>query len=1247
MNKRLFSLLSILAIIGLVLPSGGASLAQGPTGRFDRSLLRSERPVFDGEVSLPAGARGGPLAQRAGPVSVVIELQDEPTTQTFGRMSAAGGSASQAASAAKAQLDRINQAQAALLGPLAELGATVIYRTQRVYNGIAVMIDANRLRDVQKLPSVKAVHPLIPKEFDHASSVPLIGAPQLWNPGGLDATGDGISIGIIDTGIDYLHANYGGAGGITATLYISNNTTLVGDVPGFPGVKVVGGFDFVGDSYNANPFSPTFQPIPFPDQDPMDCNGHGTHVAGTAAGYGVMTDGATYTGPYSSTLDFTGTFRIGPGVAPEASLYALRVFGCGGSTAVTDMAIEWAVDPNGDGDFSDHLDVINMSLGSNYGSAFDTTAVASDNAVLAGVIVVAASGNAGDTYYVTSSPATSGRAVSAAASVDSTDILDGFRVNPPSPIASVYPSSNAANYDWMTMTLPLTGTLVYPPSQRSGCQAFTITNTNIISGNVALLDWTHTATGANECGSATRVNNAANAGAKGVILAYDLPILDILIAGSSRIPSTITILQIGDLLKANLPLSVTLSAEYINTQAYVDNTRVDTLASFSSRGPRRGDSALKPDIAAPGQTVFSAAHGTGDEGVSFNGTSMATPHVAGSLAVLRQLYPLWTVEELKALAMNTAVHDLRSSTPVTSTIFGPGRVGAGRINVANASKAQAVAFNAGAPGVVGVSFGAPEVVGTATAVRRIRVLNKSSQAVAYDVAYNGVVDVPGVSYSLSHSSVNLPAFGFTNIVVTMTADAALMKHTRDATVSSAGPRHWISEEAGYVTLIPPGSTFAAALSGADEVPPVSTLASGTAVFTYTPSTKALSYALTTTGLVSVTAAHIHRELPGVSGGVAYPLNTPTTGSSSGTVTLSAADEALLLSGSLYVNVHTVSNPGGEIRGQILSVSGQALRVPVYAAPRPASDMGAVQSALDFGTTTVISLTGTEVDTTGGATPVFPLDEVSLVAALELQESSPDETLTTGLANNADLKYVGVTSDFRATDTITNPAGTITDTTIYFGFATHGNWTTPNEVEFDIYIDVDRDGTDDFVLFNASLGLLTTGSFDDVFASFLFDLNTRDLFFEGFLNGVSASALNTVPFNTNVMVLPVFAADLGLTDANSTFDYHVVTFSADTPSSPVESFIGIFSGVGDTSNTLTYNASDPGLDFTGGLAGVVPGSFDLDGAVIPIGYDLAAYVAAGSQGVLLLHSHNTTGNHDEALGVNVPTLFLPIVFKNFP
>jgi len=77
------------------------------------------------------------------------------------------------------------------------------------------------------------------------------------------------------------------------------------------------------------------QPVPHPDPNPLDCNGHGSHVAGTAAGTGVLANGATYTGTYDATTVSSNSWTVGPGVAPKADIYSIRVFGCNGSTDVT------------------------------------------------------------------------------------------------------------------------------------------------------------------------------------------------------------------------------------------------------------------------------------------------------------------------------------------------------------------------------------------------------------------------------------------------------------------------------------------------------------------------------------------------------------------------------------------------------------------------------------------------------------------------------------------------------------------------------------------------------------------------------------------------------------------------------------------------------------------------------------------------------------------------------------------------
>ena len=133
----------------------------------------------------------------------------------------------------------------------------------------------------------------------------------------------------------------------------------------------------------------------------------------------MLSSGATYGGTYDASTIGANSWTIGPGVAPKVDLYGIRVFGCLGSTDVTVDAIEWAVDND--------MDVINMSLGSSFGSKDDPSAVASTNAANAGVIVVTSAGNSGPNQYITGSPGTAAGAISTAAS-DSTPTFPGVNI---------------------------------------------------------------------------------------------------------------------------------------------------------------------------------------------------------------------------------------------------------------------------------------------------------------------------------------------------------------------------------------------------------------------------------------------------------------------------------------------------------------------------------------------------------------------------------------------------------------------------------------------------------------------------------------------------------------------------------------------------------------------------------------------------------------------------------------------------
>jgi uncharacterized repeat protein (TIGR01451 family) len=758
-----------------------------------------------------------------GRIQVLVELADAPAARVWGaaignRRVSKTQALANARAETKVQLSTIAAAQhkvAGLISAKQAWRATEVYRVSKALNAISFYVDPAAVDELRQLPHVKAVHRVEAEYPSNFTSVPFVGAPQLWgNTLGLPATitGTGTRIGIIDTGIDYQHPMFGGTG-LLADYQANDRVTIA---PGlFPTAKVVGGTDFAGDAY-------TGANAPAPDPNPTDCNGHGSHVAGTAAGLGVTSGGATFTGPYGPSTPFN-SLRIGPGVAPDALLYSLRVFGCKGSTGLVVQAIDWAIDPDGDSDFSDHLDVINMSLGSNFGTLSSTSTQAAENAALAGVIVAAASGNAGDTYFITSSPANSGRSISVAAIVDPGVPGAVLTVNSPPAIAGNYAALPAAfgngapNPSGQTAALVLAQAGTGVASQ--GCSAYT--NAAAVAGNIAVID-------RGTCTFQAKAAQAQTAGAIAAIIVNNIPgDPNLVLMGPDNTQPNITIPAVmisfndGATIKGQLPgVNATLTA----------TTAQDTLASFSSRGPRISGTPvrLKPDIAAPGLNIISTQSGMtcvtgggcltptasgfdpGGLSLTISGTSMATPHIAGTMALLRQLHPDWSVEELKALLMEGALHDTTVGSNGAGAKYGPGRIGAGREDAALSAPNLVTAFNADDAGLVSLSF-EREVVGNSTQVKTVRLVNHGTTSQTYDLGFDLRNSEPGVSFTLpGGSSVTVAAGQSVTFGVQMSADATQMVHQRDPTVAPVQadptfgtgnqPRHFLTEEAGYLTF---------------------------------------------------------------------------------------------------------------------------------------------------------------------------------------------------------------------------------------------------------------------------------------------------------------------------------------------------------------------------------------------------------------------------------------------------------------
>jgi subtilisin family serine protease len=1006
-------------------------------------------------------------------VSVIIELQSPPAIESYLNAAAAGKSGPSAlraaVTAARNEIAVVEAEQQSVAAQVDAIpSAVVLYRLQRLVNAIAVDVDASQLDAIRALPGVKSVEPLPIYKLTNTSSVPLIGAPEVWRalaPNG--ATGKNIKVGVVDTGLDYIHRDFGGNGDYAGKTFTGSS---------FPTTdKVAGGTDFAGDDYDASS-SVAANRTPKPDGDPMDCAGHGSHVAGTIGGFGVKKDFTTYSGPFNVALD-PALFSIGPGVAPEAKLFPIRIFGCTGTTGLVPQALEWALDPNKDGDFSDHMDVVNMSLGGSFGTKSNTSITAADNLAKAGCIVVASAGNEGDTYYITGQPATGDHVLSVASSVDALEPADGLQITAPASIAKAYTAHHSVNFDWFNKPA-VSGTVARPVTQLSGCSAFPISDKNIITGKVALLDWTD-----NDCGSAVRVGNAFSAGAIGVILRHTQNELDIAIAGATTIPSTLVPRDTGDLILANLggPAGGVVAAfngDEIGSQAILTPANVDLLSSFTSRGPRIDDNGLKPEITAPGQSIWSVRAKSGFRGTSMSGTSMAAPHVAGAMALLKQLHPTWSPDELKALAMSTASHDLFTGASHSGSRYAVSRIGAGRIDVASAARTREAFLSTAQSnlGIIGASFGAPDVPGTFSATKAVVVLNKGSGTITtYRVAYDPAVTQPGVTFSVP-DSVTVPANGSATFTLQMDANAAAMRHHRDDSLTvtqTSVTRSWLSEASGWVTLTAPGQ--------------------------------------------------------------------------------------------------------------------ETLRLPVFAAPRPASAMSATSTTFpDANGKFQLALKGTTLSTGNGTD-----DENALVAAFELSSIG---TANASLRSNQNIKFTGIASDA---------------STIYFAVATFGPWTSP--VQTPIHIDIDT-GAAQFRVTTTDLAQFTNvnNSPSDVYIASVCTAagtNCRS----SFRNVLNPAVADTVVFNTNVVVLPVQKADIGLSAAQTAFTYRVRIGTGSTPI--------------DQTALLSYNTAKPGMSFTSDRNAAF-GFADTPSNTLAVVYDKAAFTAAGSKGILLLHLHNENGKHEE-------------------
>ncbi len=769
-------ILAAVGAIALLLPSTAAIAATGddPSSRFTSS---GSHGAVDSAISASAiGADGR--------VTVIIEMSGDPVAVVQAKKGRELTSAERSATSGK-----LKKAQDSIRGSITGKGGKIQAQMQSAYNGFQASVPAAQLDAVADLPGVVAVHPVRTYQLDNAVSVPYLGVPQVWQSTGY--TGKGVKVAIIDTGIDYTHATFGGPG----TVEAFEAAAATSDQPASPKLfgkkapRIKGGIDLVGDDYDADPGSPTYQPVPHPDPNPLDCNGHGSHVAGTTGGSGVLADGSTYKGKYDKKTS-KNSFRVGPGVAPKVDLYAVRVFGCEGSTDVVVPAIDWAV-ANG-------MDVINMSLGSSFGRGDDPDAVAASNAVGAGVVVVASAGNSGHNPYLTGSPGT-GDGVIAVSAVDSSESFPGATVTVGGTVVEAINANGASLAGIGDLTVVrLVDDPATSENEAIGCSAAAFTKAGVVSGGNQLA--------VAERGTCARVAKAIfgqQAGAAAVLMVNttdDLPPYEGMITSNpdDGTPYTVTIPFLG--VRSSHSSVFASGATASLAAADISNPGFRGYASFTSGGPRSGDSAISPDVAAPGVSIASADVGSGSGAAILSGTSMAAPHVAGVAALTVQSHPKWSAPQVAAAIVSTS--DPGNVAGQSLTVGGVGLVDTAQA-VATQVTATGDAFRttSGWARESALSFGFQESALGFGGVKTITINNHGKKAVTYTVKSSPSEQSEKATVKLSHKKITVRGGGSAKLRVTVSAAA------KNVPTSLGEDQFSFYEISGDVVLTAKGSTL--------------------------------------------------------------------------------------------------------------------------------------------------------------------------------------------------------------------------------------------------------------------------------------------------------------------------------------------------------------------------------------------------------------------------------------------------------
>ncbi|MCP4663214.1 MAG: S8 family serine peptidase [bacterium] len=536
-----------------------------------------------------------------------------------------------------------------------------IYDYQYAFNGFAAYLTPEQVEGVEQHVEVVRVWENELRQLQTDTSPDFLGLSGQHGPWFYGAVGEDVVIAAIDTGIWPEHPSFADvptpwrgesgheipygpppAGWTGDECDFGNTAFNPDDAPFACNGKLLAARTYVS-SFSTPGTQDGAYVLPEEYLSARDQDGHGSHTGATAGGnYGVP-----------ASIDGLGDLGEVSGMAPRARIAAYKVCwngtappapydaGCG--TLDSMAAIDQAV--------ADGVDVINFSIGGSGTNFNGPEDVAFLFAADAGVFVATAAGNAGPNPQTMGTPAAVPWVTGVGGSQDDQIFAPGIEVTAPAAVAGLYDEREGNISVPLADTGPVSGDLVVA-SPLDGCTAI-----DPIDG-IALVQ-------RGSCAFSDKHLNAQAAGADAIVVFNNAGDSIITMGGDPTgitIPGVMIIQSDGELLAATPGVQVTLDAD-------IRIPKVNSVGGFSSRGPNAGaPDIIKPDITAPGVQILAAQTPTPNEGQTpgqlfqiGSGTSMASPHIAGIAAVLKQAYPDWTPAMIRSAMMTSARQDVKKS----------------------------------------------------------------------------------------------------------------------------------------------------------------------------------------------------------------------------------------------------------------------------------------------------------------------------------------------------------------------------------------------------------------------------------------------------------------------------------------------------------------------------------------------------------------------------------------------------------